>query len=79
MPRRRFAIITYDPDHVEMLSWHVEGNDFGTIVWNALCGRYYDKGFRGIINITVMDQVPPAPMPEAIKANIEALNEARRS
>lgn len=61
MPRRRFAIITYDPDRVENLSWQAEGNDFGHIVWHTLKVGEFVGGGRGIINITVMDKMMPKP------------------
>ena len=60
--RKRFAIITFDPDAVEKLSWQGEGNSFAWIVWRGLSGWTYPKE-RGIINITVMDQLPAKPHP----------------
>ena len=62
MARKRFAIITYDPDKVEKLSWQGEGNSLAWIVWRGLCGWTYPKE-RGIINITLMDQLPAKPHP----------------
>ncbi len=60
MARKRFAIITFDSDRVEQLNWQAEGNGFAWIIWRALAGWTYPKE-RGIINITVMDQLPPKP------------------
>ena len=62
MARKRFAIITYDPDKVEKLSWQGEGNSLAWIIWRGLCGWTYPKE-RGIINITLMDQLPAKPHP----------------
>ena len=63
MPRKRFAIITFDPDKVDQLSWQGEGNSFEWIIWRRLAGWTYPKE-RGIINITVMDQLPAKDHPE---------------
>ncbi len=57
MPRRRFAIITYDPDRVAQIEANADGPSFTWIILQALKGRDYPKE-RGIINITLMDQVP---------------------
>ena len=54
MGRKRFAIITFDPDRVAKLSWQGEGHSLAWIVWRGLCGWTYPKE-RGIINITLMD------------------------
>ena len=62
MGRKRFAIITFDPDKVEKLSWQGEGNSLAWIVWRGLCGWTYPKE-RGIINITLMAQLPAKPHP----------------
>ena len=62
MARKRFAIITYDPDTVHKLSWQGEGNSFAWIVWRGLAGYTYPKE-RGIINITLMDPLPAKPHP----------------
>lgn len=62
MARKRFAIITFDPDRVEKLSWQGEGNSFAWIVWRGLAGWTYPKE-RGIINITLMDQLPAKEHP----------------
>ena len=62
MSRRRFAIITYDPDRIEQLSWQGEGNCFAYIIWRGLSGWTYPKE-RGIINITLMDQSPAKDHP----------------
>ncbi|WP_353207748.1 hypothetical protein [Sphingorhabdus sp.] len=63
MQRKRFAIITFDPDRIEKLSWQGEGNSLAWIVWRRLCGWTYPKE-RGIINITLMDQLPAKPYPD---------------
>jgi len=66
MARKRFAIITYDPDTIERLSWQGEGNSFAWIVWRGLAGYTYPKE-RGIINITLMDQLPAKAHPDLDK------------
>ena len=66
MARKRFAIITYDPDAVQKLSWQGEGNSFSWIVWRGLTGYTYPKE-RGIISITVLDQLPAKAHPELDK------------
>jgi hypothetical protein len=60
--KRRFAIITYDVDRLASLSWQVEGNSFAHSILRGLNGFTYAKE-RGIINITVFDQVPALPAP----------------
>lgn len=60
MARKRFAIITFDPDRVDKLSWQGEGNSFAGILWRGMAGYTYPKE-RGIINITLMDQLPAKP------------------
>ena len=62
MARKRFAIITFDPDRIDQLSWQGEGNSFAWIIWRGLAGYTYPKE-RGIINITLMDQLPAKPHP----------------
>ena len=62
MTRRRFAIITYEADRLADLSWQAEGNSFAYAIWRGLNGYTYAKE-RGIVNITVMDQVQAAPAP----------------
>lgn len=57
MPRRRFAIVTYDPDRIEQLSLQAEGASVAWIIVRALQGYDYPKE-RGIINVTLMDQLP---------------------
>jgi hypothetical protein len=57
MAKRRFAIITYDPDRIAELNWQAEGNSFSYAILRGISGLTYAKE-RGIINITVMDQVP---------------------
>ena len=60
MPRRRFAIITYDPDRIEQLSPQAEGLSVSWIIIKALQGYDYPKE-RGIINITLLDKLPTRP------------------
>jgi|GEM_PF-941471 hypothetical protein len=55
-------LLLFDPDSVEKLSWQGEGNSLAWIVWRGLCGWTYPKE-RGIINITLMDQLPAKPHP----------------
>ena len=55
-------LLLFDPDRVEKLSWQGEGNSLAWIVWRGLCGWTYPKE-RGIINITLMDQLPAKPHP----------------
>lgn len=62
MPRKRFAIITFDPDRIDKLSWQGEGNSFAWIIWRGMAGYTYPKE-RGVINITLMDQLPAKPHP----------------
>lgn len=62
MTRKRFAIITYDPDRLAVLNWQAEGHSFAYSVWRGLRGWTYAKE-RGIINITVMEQMPATPAP----------------
>lgn len=62
MPRRRFAIVTYDPDRIEQLSFQAEGASVAWIIVRALQGYDYPKE-RGIINVTLMDQLPKRPEP----------------
>jgi hypothetical protein len=62
MAKRRFAIITYDPERLAALNWQAEGNSFSYAIMLGLSGFSYAKE-RGIINITVMDQVPVVPAP----------------
>jgi len=62
MARKRFAIITFDPDRIDKLSWQGEGNSFAWIIWRGLSGYTYPKE-RGVINITLMDQLPAKPHP----------------
>jgi hypothetical protein len=61
--KRRFAIVTYDVDRLAKLSWQVEGNSFAFAIWRGLNGFTYAKE-RGIINITLLDQVPAMPAPD---------------
>lgn len=62
MPRRRFAIITYDPDRIAHLNWQAEGNSFAYALWRGLSGYTYATD-RGIERITVMDRIPPSEAP----------------
>jgi len=64
MSRRRFAIITYDPDRIEQLSYQAERNSVAWIIVRALQGYDYPKE-RGIINVTIMDQLPKRPDPRS--------------
>lgn len=57
MTRRRFAIVTFDPDRIEKLSYQAEGMSVSWTIIQALQGYDYPKE-RGIINITLMDQLP---------------------
>lgn len=60
--RRRFAIITYDVDRLASLNWQAEGSIFAHAILRGLNGFTYAKE-RGIINITLLDQVPAMPAP----------------
>lgn len=60
--KRRFAIITYDVDRFASLSWQTEGNNFAFAILRGLNGFTYAKE-RGIINITLLDQVPALTAP----------------
>ena len=62
MRRKRFATITLNPDHVAKLSWQGEGSSLAWIVWRGLFAGTNPKE-RGIINITLMDQLPTKPHP----------------
>jgi hypothetical protein len=62
MGRKRFAIITFHPDRVEKSTWQGEGGSVAWIVWRGLCGWTYLKE-RGIINITLMGQLPAKDHP----------------
>jgi hypothetical protein len=42
---------------IESLSWQAEGSSFSYAILRGISGLTYAKE-RGIINITVMDQVP---------------------
>ena len=57
MSRRRVAIITYDPDRIERIEANGDGQSFAWIVLRGLQGFDHPKE-RGIINITLMDQLP---------------------
>lgn len=57
MTRRRFAIVTFDPDRIEKIETNADGQTFAWIILQALQGYDYPKE-RGIINITLMDQLP---------------------
>ncbi|WP_446653047.1 hypothetical protein [Blastomonas sp.] len=41
MPRRRFAIVTYDSDRIEQLSFQAEGASVAWIIVRALQGYDY--------------------------------------
>lgn len=63
MSRKRFAIITFDPDRVKgMAPDTVEEQQLGEQLVNALKGIAYAKG-RGLLNVTLMDQVAPSARP----------------
>ena len=67
MTRRRFAIITYDPDRIEQLSYQAEGLSVSWIIIQALQGYDYPKE-RGIINITLLERLPSrSPRSKRIK------------
>ena len=61
--KRRFAIVTYDVDRLAKLCWQAEGTCFAFAIWRGLNGFTYAKE-RGIINITLLDQVPALPAPD---------------
>ncbi|WP_286749757.1 hypothetical protein [Sphingopyxis sp. SCN 67-31] len=60
--RRRFAIVTYDPDKVCDLDWRVDAPLLGQQIVQGLRGTAYAKE-RGLINITLLDQVAPNARP----------------
>lgn len=60
--RRRFAIVTFDPDKVRDLDLSVDGKALGHHLVNGLRGIAYAKD-RGLINITLLDQVAPNARP----------------
>jgi hypothetical protein len=70
MPRRRFAIITYDPDLVEAQSIQAGGDQLAFAILRALKGHSYAKE-RGLINVTVMDRVEfeQGPVEKWLSAN----------
>jgi hypothetical protein len=56
--RRRFAIVTFDPDKVRDLDWQADAGQLGVQIVQGLRGTAYAKD-RGLINITLLDQVAP--------------------
>lgn len=62
MSRKRFAIITFDPDVIEATSVQAGGEDVAFALFGALKGRNI-AGVRGIINVTLMDRVEIEPGP----------------
>lgn len=76
MTRRRFAIITYDPDRIEQLSYQAEGLSVSWIIIQALQGFDYPKE-RGIINITLLDKLPVRP-PNAKLVRSDSTSHGRR-
>lgn len=69
-PRRRYAIVTFDPDLVEQQSIQSGGDALAFSILGALKGRRYPKE-RGLINVTVFDKVEfePGPVERWINAN----------
>lgn len=69
-PRRRYAIVTYDPDIVERQSIQAGGDALAFALLGALKGRSYAKE-RGLINVTVFDRVEfePGPVDKWLNAN----------
>jgi hypothetical protein len=62
MPRR-FAIVTYDPEKVKGLAPDTtEQRQLGDALVDALRGVAYAKD-RGLLNVTLMDQVAPNARP----------------
>ncbi|WP_066045680.1 MULTISPECIES: hypothetical protein [Sphingomonadales] len=51
-----------DPDRIEQLSHQAEGSSVAWIIIRALQGYDYPKE-RGIINVTLMDQLPKRDCP----------------
>jgi hypothetical protein len=63
MARKRFAIITYDPDRVKALAPDTTERDrLGQYLVDGLRGIAYPKD-HGLLNITLMDQVAPSARP----------------
>lgn len=63
MARKRFAIVTFDPDRVQSLAPDtVEQAQLGEHLVNALRGTAYAKE-RGLLNVTLLDQVAPNARP----------------
>ncbi|WP_156317949.1 hypothetical protein [Blastomonas sp. AAP25] len=78
MTRRRFAIITYDPDRIEQLSYQAEGLSISWTIIQALQGYDYPKE-RGIINITLLDKLPIRPPNTKLVTNDSTSRAQRRS
>lgn len=63
MTRKRFAIITFDPDRVKAVAPDTtEERQLGEQLLNGIKGIAYAKG-RGLLNVTLMDQVAPSARP----------------
>lgn len=60
--RRRFAIVTFDPDKVHDLDWQVDAPLLGIQLVQGLRGTAYARE-RGLMNITLLDQVAPNARP----------------
>lgn len=78
MTRRRFAIITYDPDRIEQLSYQAEGLSVSWTIIQALQGYDYPKE-RGIINVTLLDKLPTRPPNTKLVTNDSTSHGRRRS
>ncbi|MBL9069905.1 MAG: hypothetical protein JNM03_07920 [Sphingopyxis sp.] len=60
MTRKRFAIVTFDPDRVKALAPDTsEQEQLGRALVGALRGIAYAKNC-GLLNVTLMDQVAPS-------------------
>jgi len=68
--RRRYAIVTFDPDIVDQQSVQAGGDQLAFAILRALKGRSYAKE-RGLINVTVMDRVEfeQGPVEKWLSAN----------
>lgn len=78
MTRRRFAIITYDPDRIEQLSYQAEGLSVSWTIIQALQGYDYPKE-RGIINVTLLDKLPVRPTHAKLSKPNPSRQQQRRS
>lgn len=68
--RRRYAIVTYDPDLVEQQSIQAGGDALAYSILRALKGNSYSIE-RGLINVTVLDKVEfeQGPVEKWLSAN----------